>query len=165
MPKTYTPIATQTLAADASTVTFSSIPQTYTDLVLAINAGTVSGPSYDLLIRFNNDSSSLYSQTLLGGNGTSAYSVRLSNRTSIYLDYSGGTIAGINKIYLVNIMNYANTTTNKTFINRAGYADGTTELNVGLYRSTSAISSIQIPTNGFGISAGSTFTLYGILKA
>jgi hypothetical protein len=165
MPKTYEPIATQTLTADAGQVVFSSIPQTYTDLVLAINSGTVSLASYDLLLRFNNDSGSNYSQTILLGNGTSASSTRLSNRTAVYIDYSGGTAMGINKVHLVHIMNYANTTTYKTFINRAGIADGATELNVALWRSTAAVSSIQIPTNGYGIMAGSVFTLYGIKAA
>jgi len=59
MPSTYTPIATNTLASVSTGVTFSSIPSTYTDLVLVINYrldGTGTGAAGAL--RFNSDSGS-----------------------------------------------------------------------------------------------------------
>lgn len=168
MAKTYTPIATVTLSgyssANGNYFDFTSIPSTYTDLVLSINAGVNLSPGIDLMIRFNNDSTSLYSHTWIQGNGSTAASSRLSTRNAVYLDYNGGTTVGINRHYLVNIMNYANTSTYKTFLNKATYEYGV-EAHVGLYRSTSAISSIQVVTNGYGIISGSTATLYGIKAA
>ena len=164
MAVTYEPIATQTLASNG-TFSFSSIPQTYTDLVISINAGTVTSASIDLMILFNGVSTTSYSQCLIAGTGTTASSTKLSNRSAVYLDYNGGTVLGINRTYVVNIMNYSNTTTYKTFINRASYADGTTELNVSTFRDTSAISSFVLTTNGYGILAGSMATLYGIKAA
>jgi len=53
MPKTYEPIATTTLGSNQTTITFSSIPSTYTDLVIVSNMGTTTA-SYPF-IRFNGD--------------------------------------------------------------------------------------------------------------
>ena len=56
---TYTPIATQTLGSAAASVTFSSIPQGYTDLVLVDNVKSASGAGdSELDVRFNGDSGS-----------------------------------------------------------------------------------------------------------
>jgi hypothetical protein len=168
MAKTYTPIANVTLTgysgANGNYFEFTNIPQDYTDLVLSINAGLNLADSYDLLLRLNNDSTSLYSHTWLQGSGSSVASTRLSNRDAVYLDYNGGSSIGVNRHYLVNIMNYSNTTTYKSFLNKASYDYGV-ELHANLYRSTSAIASIQVVTNAYGMIAGSTATLYGIKAA
>lgn len=163
---TYTPIATQTASGSASTIVFSSIPSTYTDLIMIINSGT-SNSNYDLNLRLNGDSGSNYSQTNLRGNGSSASSSRGTNATLFYMDDQGNTVTGsINGMYIVHINNYSNTTTYKTMLSRAGFAGGTaTELNVSLWRSTSAINQLTIGTNAGNIYTGSTFTLYGITAA
>jgi hypothetical protein len=62
-------------------------------------------------------------------------------------------------------MNYSNTTTYKTILERANQPQAVTNSIVGLWRSTSAISTITMTTSSGTVSAGSTFTLYGILKA
>jgi len=69
MAMTYTPIATQTLGSSVSTVTFSSISGTYTDLVLI--AQPIASAGVDLELRFNGDSGSNYSCTQLSGDGSS----------------------------------------------------------------------------------------------
>ncbi len=66
MAATYTPIASATLAASTSSITFSSIPATYTDIVVVINDINSTG-SFDTNIRFNGDSGSNYSRTGLRG--------------------------------------------------------------------------------------------------
>ena len=68
---TYESISSVTLTSNSTTVTFGSIPQTYTDLVLVIVAKITSG-GLDMFIRFNSDTGSNYSYTQLYGNGTSA---------------------------------------------------------------------------------------------
>ena len=59
LPSTMTPIATNTLTAVASSVTFSSIPSTYTDLVLVLQGSFDSAD--DVRFRFNGDTGSNYS--------------------------------------------------------------------------------------------------------
>jgi len=63
-------------------------------------------------------------------------------------------------------MNYANTTTYKTSLTRGNIATVATLATVGMWRSTSAITSIKIERDGSNLlAAGSTFTLYGIAAA
>ena len=77
---TYTPIYAQTLSSATSSITFSNIPTTFTDLVLVFN-GTRSAAG-ETNLRFNDDTASNYSRTFLYGDGTSAVSGRQSNTTS-----------------------------------------------------------------------------------
>jgi hypothetical protein len=79
---TYTPIATTTLGSAASSVTFSSIAGTYTDLRIVYS--TVSSADAGNYLRFNSDSGSNYSNTTLFGNGSSAGSNRNTSSTGMY---------------------------------------------------------------------------------
>ena len=165
MASTYEPIATTTLSSGASTITFSSISGSYTDLILVCEL--VDGGGYDIAIRFNSDTGSNYSRTYLSGNGTSAYSGRVSNQTYGYLSAYGWPDTGLRAINIAHIMNYSNSTTYKTIISRSNRASNGTDAVVNLWRSTSAITSItiapQFTANNYG--AGSTATLYGIKSA
>jgi hypothetical protein len=153
---TYSLIQSQTLGSNQSTVTFSSIPQTFTDLVLVISG--VASASIDLRYTFNSDSGSNYSRSYLVGNGTSAISGRDSSLT--YLPISAlETTQGMS---IVSICDYSNTTTFKTALGRTGAASAFTNAIVGTWRSTSAINSITITTSSGTISTGSNFKLYGI---
>lgn len=161
MATTYVPIATQTLGSNTATVTFSSIPSTYTDLVLIAvvkNSSTLNNGRFF----FNNDTSSLYSGTYLQGNGSAASSGRVSNVNSCYTPEISTTDW---TIITANIMNYSNTTTFKTTLIRGGTASDRTAAWVDLYRSTNAISRIDFETFGGNLLAGSTFSLYGIANA
>lgn len=163
MAITYTPIATSTATGSTSSLTFSSIPSTYTDLVLII-AGSDTSIGSNTLAQFNSDTGTNYSQTRLYGDGTSAASDRVSNDVKIIvgrLAASGGVANGI-----AHIMNYSNTTTYKTSISRSNNAASISAAVVGLWRSVSAITSIYLYTsNGSNFTSGSTFTLYGIKSA
>jgi hypothetical protein len=164
---TYVPIATYTLASSASTVTFGSgqtIPQTYTDLVLVMNfVQTTSGSP---VIVFNSDTTSTYSITNLTGSGSSAASNRETNIHNYYsFDYIATSTTNPN-LSIIDIMNYSNTTTYKTVLERANNASSGTGAMVGLYQNTNAIKQIDITRQSGGYwSAGSTFTLYGIKAA
>jgi hypothetical protein len=164
MPATYEIIATNTLGSSQASITFSSIPSTYTDLVIVTNVkSTTTG---NMIMRFNSDSSALYSLTRLTGDNSSAQSSRLSGYSEIYTD-SNGYFEGsnFNQAKIINIMNYSNATTFKTSIIRSNRAQQGTDAIFGLWRSTSAITSILLSGNGNNFVAGSTFNLYGILKA
>ena len=164
MPSTYTPIATTTLSGSTSSVTLSSIPSTYTDLIVEFVFGIASGD--DILLRFNGDSGSNYSSTRLWGDGTSASSSRTTSSSGILPRTPANQSTAITTSWRINVMNYANTTTNKTTIARYDLASGFTEADVGLWRNTAAITSLAIfSANNFNFSAGSIITLYGVKSA
>jgi hypothetical protein len=166
MPQTYTPIASTTLTSSQATVTFSSISGSYTDLVLVAN-GYITTSAQGIRIQFNGDTGSNYSNTLISGTGSIAESARDSSATSARLTYNAGwgtTTADYAQIN-VSVMNYSNTTTNKTFLSRASRANNGVDAIAGLWRNTAAITSIAVFPAANSFVTGSTFTLYGILKA
>ena len=161
---TYTPIATTTLSSSATSYTFSSIAGTYTDLYLVAFVKT-DDSSKAFTFQVNGDTGSNYSWTNLIGNGSAASSGRGSTTTNINL--SAGAQTGYDSnggLYLMNFQNYSNTTTYKTMLVRNAYAAGFTSATVGLWRSTSAITSITLNSSANMLS-GCTFTLYGIASA
>jgi hypothetical protein len=167
MPATYEPIATNTLGSASSSITFSSIPGTYTDLILVFVGAQTSTAQGDLQFRFNSDTGSNYSRTILSGNGTTASSNRSSDLTFFRgeaTSYPDTVTGGTNQI--LHLMNYSNTTTNKTILFRGNSAASGTDLTAGLWRSTSAITAIECyMSDSATLKAGSMFTLYGIKSA
>ena len=117
---TYQAIATNTLGSGATSVTFSSIPSTYTDLVIIGQCG-VTNTDY-LVFRVGNssvDTGSNYSRTMIEGNGSTATSSGNSNTTKIYVgDTCGIMNNSLNFNFSVNLMNYTNANTYKTFLGR-----------------------------------------------
>ncbi len=167
MPVTYTPITSQTLSSATNSITFSGISGTYTDLVVVCNS-TISNNGGGAYMAFNGDTSGTnYSQTFLYGTGSAAGSTRTTNSVGT-ANWVGGQIGGMSNTtpstYVINVMNYSNTTTYKTILSRS--SDLYTEASVNLWRNTAAITSIIIGAQGaYTFSAGSTFTLYGIKAA
>jgi hypothetical protein len=160
MAKTYESIATTTLGTAAASVTFSTISGAYTDLILVADTVNASGAD-SFLLNFNSDTGSNYSVTRLGGDGSAASSGRASNQTVLQC----GDVYSTLSTTIVQILNYSNTTTYKTTITRQNNAANRVRANVNLWRSTAAITTILISTSSYNFSAGSTFTLYGILSA
>jgi hypothetical protein len=158
---TYTLIASNTLSSNAGSITFSSIPGTYTDLILVSNI--IGNATQENYFRLNSDTGSNYSSTLLAGNGTSATSVRFSNQDVAYISrLATSVVTNPNYNSILSFMDYANTTTYKTAIARANNAGAATEAVVSLWRSTSAVNSITILPSTSSYASGSTFKLYGI---
>jgi len=159
---TYSPIATQTLSSTTASVTFSSIPQGYTDLVLVVAGGTDASSGFG--IRFNSDTGSNYSRTYLTGTGSAASSGRDTSQSIADISFNG--LFGNNTNYnaIINIMNYSNATTFKTAVSRSNNAATGVDAVVSLWRSTAAITSVEIRTTTAGkvFNSGSTFSLYGI---
>jgi hypothetical protein len=168
---TLTKIAEQTLTVNTNTVTFSSIPNTYTDLKLVISArSTTTAPSVYFL--FNNDGAALYSNTTITGNGASTQtSFRLSGSTFNRFDSTGegssmtANVFGSVELYMPS---YSSSTTFKSFIydacvenNSASGVNYYNSTGAGLYRSNTAINRIDIVYDANMIPL-SSFTLYGI---
>ena len=167
LPSTMIPIATNTLTAAAASVVFSSIPNTYTDIVavcqlVATSATLQNAPQ----LRINGDTGSNYSATALNGNGTTAASGRWSTQTVIYADYYGILQSnGIGQM-TANFMNYANSTAYKSVLIRSGKGNKETTATIGLWRNTAAIHTITFITDSpQTFAAGTSFTLYGIKAA
>lgn len=165
MPTTYEPIATQTLGSAAASITFSSISSAYTDLRLAIVGRYTSGGG-NTRIRFNGDTASNYSSTRIAGDGTSASSDRLTNQTFQRLSFNGNS-STIPDFLTVDVFSYAGSTFKTSLITSSEDYNGSGVVirAVGLYRSTSAISSIEISLDSSTFATGTTATLYGIKNA
>lgn len=165
---TYEPIATQTLASAAATITFSSIAASWTDLRLVL-VTTTSTANNAAAIRFNGDSATNYSQTIVRGSGTTAGSTSATSATYVQTNLgSAGTSTTIPTLFTFDVFSYAGST-NKTLLvtsNTDQNGSGGVESAVGLWRSTAAITSIVLSlTNAGNYSIGTTATLYGIRAA
>lgn len=162
----YESIATTTVGAGgSSSISFTSIPSTYTHLQLrAISRSTTTGESGQ--ITFNSDTNTNYQRHYLIGSGAAASAgagASTSNIDILYIN-SSATTANVFATNILDILDYANTSKFKTVRLLAG-ADFNGSGYVGLYsgawRSTSAITSITI-TPSSGIAQYSSFALYGI---
>jgi hypothetical protein len=149
---------------------FANIPQTYQDLYMVGQLRGTSANTIEYFFNTLNGASSGYSYTSLTGDGSSATSARTNiGNTAFYIGTgpSANSTAGIFASYEIWVLNYANTTTNKTVLYRFSgdqNGSGQTALGVGLFLSTAAITQI----NAFGANGtatGSTHSLYGIRAA
>jgi hypothetical protein len=168
MPSTYEPIATTTLGSAAATITFSSIPATYTDLRV-VGVGTFSTSGDFAGLRFNLDAGSNYSATQLQGNGTAASSTRWTSQDNIYLsDLTGSSSTTIPQLIEIDVFSYAGSTNKTALVSCAGDRNGSGVVirYVGLWRNTAAITSVRLmmPSGG-QFATGYTATLYGIKNA
>jgi hypothetical protein len=155
MPITYEAIATTTSSGGTS-ISFTSIPATYTDLVLVFAGDTGGGIGK---LEYNGDTGSNYSSTILWGNGINANSARYDVGWTFVIPGTAGNLT----IQRVFIQNYSNTTTYKTSISRCDVSTASTTEGVQLWRSTSAINRVDLISSG---TYGSyTCTLYGIKAA
>jgi hypothetical protein len=160
---TYETIATTTLTSPQTSITFSSISGSYTDLVL-VSLATCTGDAStgDVNLQFNGDTGSNYSVTGYYGIGSSGTTYRQTNKNFLKWTY-GAT--NLRPIVRAHIMNYSNTTTNKTVLFRDDLTSNATETRVGLWRNTAAITSIAITIPGTTFTSDSIFSLYGIAAA
>jgi len=165
MAATYEPIATTTLSSAASSITFSSIASSWTDLRLVfVPKFNASAANYSLY--FNGDTGTTYSITRLSGDGANAASYRGTNQSGLFLSQSPAS--GAVFLSTIDIFSYAGSTYKTCLTTLSGDKNGSGNVNniVGLWRSTSAITSILIDTGGSaGFDTGTTATLYGIKAA
>jgi hypothetical protein len=153
---TYTPLATVTLGSSASSVTFSSIPATYRDLVL-VYAGSTGSFANDLAARFNSDTGSNYSRVAM-------FNTSSNTATQTFLGI-GNAQTGTLFNTIAQFMDYSATDKHKTALTRSNQTDGLVEARAGRWANTAAISSINVFLgSGGNFNAGATFNLYGIVS-
>ncbi len=170
MALTYEMVDKYTAATAQTSVTFSSIPQTYTDLVIVTNAiANVTGADL-FVVHFNGDNASnTYSLQSVYGTGTTYGTYSANNQVGHVIGNLSTNTSSEYALSTFHIMNYTNTTTWKPFMCRSNSVSTSgiyMDLTAGTWRSTSAITAIQLRTvNGYQIKAGSTLTMYGIKAA
>lgn len=176
MPNTYTFIANQTVTnSSTSSVSFSSIPNIYDDLVLHAygRTQTAGGIGQQFVFRFNNDTGANYSATWFRNLSSSMNTFQGTNQTSItggYVTASNGTanVPGMTKVYFPN---YSSTTQFKSYFSYSSPENNTASYDsanyhvAGIYRVTTALSSIQIQDGASNFAPGMTFDLYGIKQS
>jgi hypothetical protein len=163
---TYSLIQSITASGSVSDVEFTSIPSTYTDLIIVCNGRTANAVSEQAItVYLNNDFSGIASFTEMRGDGSTATSSRLTAQSGFRVGYFAGASAASGALgqCIFYVMDYSNTTTFKTTLARGGTAGSSVTAGVGLWRSTVAITRVGMATFGAGnYVAGSTFKLYGI---
>jgi hypothetical protein len=152
---TYTALANITLGSSASSVTFSSIPATYRDLVVVVD-GTISAGGGELVfVNFNGDTTSgNYSAVTAVGDGSAASSGTSPRRFGLHYPARSSTIA--------SIMDYSATDKHKTYLSRSGSAANALEMDAGRWANTAAITSVKILVDANAFASGTSFALYGI---
>ena len=146
-------IGSITLDSTASSVTFSSIPADYRDLVLVI-AGT-SATSSDMEIRFNGDSGANYSSLYMLGNGSSTSS-GTGGTTSIGIGLMNSTQTNA----LIQIMDYSATDKHKTVLNRENNSSYVFA-QAGRWANTAAITTVLVQKTSGTFDVNCTVSLYG----
>jgi hypothetical protein len=171
MPATYEPIATTTLGSATASITFSTIPATYTDLRIVFVGKSAAGGSAveNFGVQFNSDTGTNYSRTRLSGDGSAAASARGTNNVAlIFTEALAGSTATSPSYVAFDVFSYAGST-NKTVLAESSLdqnGSGTVARNVGLWRSTAAITTIKVyDYGGNNLAIGTTATLYGIKNA
>jgi len=167
----YQSIQTVTVGTATSTITFSSIPATYTHLqIRGMLNGTAAGTYNNVRMGFNGDSAANYASHTLYGDGTSAAATSEASGSRMYgqIFVSQASTASYVGVGVIDILDYANTNKYKTTRSINGIemnGSGVIEFGSGHWRNTAAITSIEFVTASGNFNVGSTLALYGIKVA
>lgn len=170
LPSTMTPIATSYLASAASSVTFSNIPQTYSDLYLVCSTKAASANG-SFLCRVGNGSvdtgSNYYFNVLEATSSVIRAAGAGGPETFGFLTGFWAMITNGNDVFVTShFNNYSSTSQLKTWLSRGNIPSQWTDMSVSTWNSTSAINVISIVWNTAStLAAGSTVSLYGIKAA
>ncbi len=170
MANTYTLIASNTLSSSAASVTFSSIPSTYTDLVLKISARTTSTGTQDTFAMQFNNTTANYSIIYIEGTGSSVSSGGLFNattRTDVTVTGNGSTSNTFSniEIYIPSYTVSQNKPSSVFSVNERNASSAIMQVTANLWRNTATISSIKLDAltySGYNFVSDSSFFLYGI---
>ena len=168
---TYQLISSNVLSSSTTTVTFSSIPATYTDLVLKMSLRTdVAGSGGEGILRINNDTNAIYSSTSLQGNGNNntGASARTSGTTNtFFFEYVSGTGTtansfGSSEVYIPSYTAAQNKQISTNSVQETNARVAYIQDFAILYRDSTTISRLDLISNSGNWVSGSSFYLYGI---
>lgn len=162
---TYAKIASTTLSSSQLTISFNSFSG-YTDLICVVTMTRTQGGN-NFSLRFNGDTGTNYSEIYVEGDGASVIPGRNSNTNTMRIAAIAGGFGTDIATLTINIQDYENSTTNKNVLTRYSQASTIVGTSIGLWRSTSAVTSFEIGAIGAtaNFAAGTTVTLYGIEAA
>ena len=168
VPSSFESIATATGTGSSGTITFSSIPGTYKHLQVRVN-GLTAGANQQIRMRLNGDTSTVYTRHIIFGGGYTVIGTGTINTNTFYIAANSNglpTTANVPGVAIVDVHDYASTVKNKTIKAYSGYNDnsGTWEINLasGVYRATTAVTSVTIFLDSQNWTTASVFSLYGI---
>jgi hypothetical protein len=168
---TYTLIASNTVGVGGvASVTFSSIPATYTDLVIkssARSSDVTSGFGDAILVQFNGSGASLTSRRLYGtGAGAASLSGTTAYTGSMSSNIQTANTFGNSELYVPNYASANFKSSSSDGVNENNGAQAIAQFSANLWSSTSAITSLTVlPETGTLFLQHSTFYLYGISNA
>jgi hypothetical protein len=153
---TYKPLANLTLGSSAASVTFSSISQSYKDLILVVTGLPTTGEQFFYLY-FNSDTGANYIRLEAIGTGSTPAYFSASNLIPITLNASAITSN------ILNVMDYSATDKHKTVLYRLTNPSASTAMGAGRWANTAAITTIAVTGyNGGAMASGTTLALYGV---
>ena len=169
MPATYTLISSNVLASTAASVTFSSIPATYTDLVLRVSVRRSASGRQNLRLAVNGSTSD-GSYTYVRGNGATATSAASTAEYIQIVDMVPSTAEtsdtfGSGEFYIPNYLASANKPIGGFGVGENNATTSYITAVAGLYSQTTAISSLVLSMPSGSFVSGSSFYLYGISNA
>ena len=165
---TYTLLSSNVLTTTAASVTFSSIPATYTDLIIRMSTRDDRVDTQNPInMTLNNNTSAVYSLTRLGGNGTSVSSASSFNQTSAQIYYENSTNSTSNtftssEFYIPNYAAFAQKPLSAVTATERNLTEAFIHANAILFNDTTAISSFTLTPVSANFVAGSSFYLYGV---
>ena len=164
MANTFTKIATVTVGSGgASSIDFSSIPSTYTDISLLISGRGSSGGTRDLLVAFNGSSTSFTCRYIYGNGSTVTSSTATTWQAEINSVTTTTNTFGNAALYIPNYAGSTNKSISSDSVTETNAATGViTWLSAGLWSNTAAINQITLTLDTGTFVQYSTATLYGI---
>jgi hypothetical protein len=168
MANTYKLIASSTVGSGgAASIDFTSIPATYTDLLVKASSREESQSNLYLYLRINGVTSSSYTVRALRGSGSARLSyVAPDNKFISGMQNMTSETANTFGNYEIYFPNYTNTSNNKSFfsdsVSENNASTAYTAITAGLFSNTSAISSLSFFAEVGDLAEHSTFYLYGI---
>lgn len=168
VPNSYFSIATTTLGSTTGSITFSSIPSTYTHLQLReISRGGVVESDDTIYATFNGDTAANYSFHNLLGTGSAAFANAGTSQSNIQISRiaEASLASNIYNATVIDILDYTNTNKYKTTKSLSGWdgnGSGDIRFISGNWRSTSAITSITLTPGSGSFLQYTQFALYGV---
>jgi hypothetical protein len=167
--ETMTLISTVTAASAQAALEFTSIPATSTDLLLVLSIrGSVAAVADEILMTFNNNGSGYSSRELLGSGSAASSNAGSSQaffpRIWTPLNSATSNTFGSGSIYIPNYAGSTNKTISSDTVTENNATNAYQSIMAGLWANTAAITSIKLNYGSGNVMAGSTASLYGILK-
>lgn len=167
MAITYNAIATVTTGSLTTSISLSSIPSSYTDLVV-IMTGSMAAGANTIYVRINGDTNTNYQTIYMSSNGSSRTAAvgSLRNDGVSFGNFAYGYTANTPFLVQAHFNNYAQSTYSKTVLSKWSQGSNAVEYSGNRWTQTGAISSLEIRNNGgHNFNIGTTVTIYGITKA